>query len=284
MTEGTPLTLDVFTVPCRPIIRPLRPRAPPGGWSWPPTAAVLIAGKHEAVVVDTLVTTGDAENLADWIEATGKTLTAIYVTHDHADHFLGAPVLLRRFPKSRLVALPLVIEDIRLQLMSGVIEKYWKPMFDGNVADGHVLPEPLDHGRIDLEGHEIFAVQSGQSDTAHSTYLHIPELAAIVVGDIAYDGVHMRLGDTDRDKRMAWVQTLSELAALQPRIVVAAHRRPEAKNAPEILAECVDYILDFDGFLADGIRARELIRKMITAYPERIDLSTLYTAAYILSS
>jgi glyoxylase-like metal-dependent hydrolase (beta-lactamase superfamily II) len=284
MTEGTPLTLDVFTVPSRPIIRPPRPRAPPDGWNWPPTAAVLIAGKREAVVVDTLVTTGDAAKLADWIEATGKKLTAIYVTHDHADHFLGAPVLLRRFPKSRLVALPMVIEEIRPQLMSGFIEKYWKPMFDGNVADGQVVPEPLDDGRVDIEGHEIFAVQTGQSDSAHSTYLHIPELAAIVAGDIAYNGVHMRLGNTDHDKRMAWIQTLRELAALQPRIVVAAHRRPEATNAPEILAECVDYILDFDRFLADGVGAKELIRRMVAAYPERINLSTLYTAAYMLSS
>jgi hypothetical protein len=112
----------------------------------------------------------------------------------------------------------------------------------------------------------------------------LPELAVIVAGDIAYNGVHMRLGDTDRDKRMTWVQTLSELAALQPRIVVAAHRRPEATNAPEILAECVDYILDFDGFLADGVRAKELIRRMVAAYPEHINLSTLYTTAYMLSS
>ena len=284
MTEGTPLTLDVFTVPSRPIMRPSRPRAPPDGWNWPPTAAVLIAGKREAVVVDTLVTTGDAAKLADWIEATGKKLTAIYVTHDHADHFLGAPVLLRRFPKSRLVALPMVVEEIRPQLGSGFIEKYWRPMFDGNVADGQVVPEPLDDGRVDIEGHEIFAVQTGQSDSAHSTYLHIPELAAIVAGDIAYNGVHMRLGNTDHGKRMAWIQTLRELAALQPRIVVAAHRRPEATNAPEILAECVDYILDFDRFLADGVGAKELIRRMVAAYPERINLSTLYTAAYMLSS
>jgi glyoxylase-like metal-dependent hydrolase (beta-lactamase superfamily II) len=178
----------------------------------------------------------------------------------------------------------MVIEEIRPQLMSGFIEKYWKPMFDGNVADGQVVPEPLDDGRVDIEGHEIFAVQTGQSDSAHSTYLHIPELAAIVAGDIAYNGVHMRLGNTDHDKRMAWIQTLRELAALQPRIVVAAHRRPEATNAPEILAECVDYILDFDRFLADGVRAKELIRRMVATYPERINLSTLYTAAYMLSS
>jgi glyoxylase-like metal-dependent hydrolase (beta-lactamase superfamily II) len=155
MTEGAPLTLDVFTVPSRSIIRPPRPHAP--------------AGKREALVVDTLATTGDAAKLADWIEATGKKLTAIYVTHDHPDHFLGAPFLLRRFPKSRLVALPLVVEEIRPQLMSGVIEKYWKPMFDGNVADEQLVPEPLDDARIELEGHEIFAVQPDQSDTAHST-------------------------------------------------------------------------------------------------------------------
>jgi len=284
MVKTARLALEIFSAPSRPVIRPERPLAPPGGWNWPPTAAVLIAGERDAVIVDTLVTMTDAEQLADWIEARRRRLTMIYVTHDHADHYLGAPILLRRFPEARLVALPQVVEDIRPQLTSGLVERYWKPMFDGDIAGGQVLPEPLADGRIDIEGHDIFAVQAGQSDTAHSTYLHIPELGAVIAGDIAYNDVHMQLGGTDHAKRMRWIKTLCEIGSLNPRTVIAAHCRPNAPNTPDVVAKSISYIVDFDRIFATGPSASGLIDGMKAAHPTRLSLTTLYSAAYMLAS
>src|SRR5579863_5164570 len=81
MAEQTPLLIDVFTVPSRPLIRPLVPPPPPGGFTWAPITATLISGERDAVLVDTLVTVDDANALADWVEAKGKRVIAIYVTH-----------------------------------------------------------------------------------------------------------------------------------------------------------------------------------------------------------
>ncbi|MFJ7108408.1 hypothetical protein ACIQU2_12440 [Pseudomonas sp. NPDC098740] len=39
-------------------------------------------------VVDTFLTIDASQALLDWISASGKNLTTIYVTHGHADHFL----------------------------------------------------------------------------------------------------------------------------------------------------------------------------------------------------
>lgn len=33
-----------------------------------------------------------------WVEQTGRVITDIYITHGHGDHWLGAPVVLDRFP------------------------------------------------------------------------------------------------------------------------------------------------------------------------------------------
>ncbi|WP_405512555.1 MBL fold metallo-hydrolase [Streptomyces canus] len=98
------LTLSVFTAPARPVHAPLPVAPPDGGWTWPPTAATLIAGEREAILVDTVPTVEDAQKLADWIEASGKELTTIYITHGHFDHFLGSSTLLDRFPQARVVA------------------------------------------------------------------------------------------------------------------------------------------------------------------------------------
>jgi glyoxylase-like metal-dependent hydrolase (beta-lactamase superfamily II) len=225
--EETKLSVEVFTAPTRPVLRPPDPPAPPGGWTWPPTAATLIAGERDAVLVDTLVTIDDVFALADWVEAKGKRVTTIYVTHEHGDHYLGAPVLLARFPGSRLVSTQTVVELIRLQFATPIVEQYWRPMFGGGVAEGQVLPEVLEDNVIDLEGHKIAAFDVGQSDCEHSTFLHVKEASAVVIGDIAYNGVHMHLGATDHAKRLEWVETIRGVAVLQPEVVVAAHQVPD---------------------------------------------------------
>ena len=60
-----------------------------GEATWPATSVSLISGKHDAVLIDALLTTRDAARIVDWIQAIGKSLTTIYITHGHGDHFFG---------------------------------------------------------------------------------------------------------------------------------------------------------------------------------------------------
>ena len=39
-----------------------------------------------SVLIDAALTTEDAEQIVRWIEAIGKNLTTIYITHGHGDH------------------------------------------------------------------------------------------------------------------------------------------------------------------------------------------------------
>jgi len=43
-----------------------------------------------------------------------------------------------------------------------------------------VLPQLLTADALDLEGNELRVLRIGQADTAHSTVLHVPSLAAVV--------------------------------------------------------------------------------------------------------
>jgi glyoxylase-like metal-dependent hydrolase (beta-lactamase superfamily II) len=58
------------------------------------------------VLVDTFLTSEQAQTLADWVAASGKNLTAIYVTHGRGDHFFGLVPLLERFPRAKAIATP----------------------------------------------------------------------------------------------------------------------------------------------------------------------------------
>ena len=54
---------------------------------WSPTSSTLIFEDRDAVLVDALLTMDEARALADWVAASGRNLTTIYITHGHGDHF-----------------------------------------------------------------------------------------------------------------------------------------------------------------------------------------------------
>src|SRR2546425_13359967 len=55
--------------------------------------STIVSGERDAVVIDGQFTRTDAERLAETIKASGKNLTAVYITHGHPDHYWGLTTL-----------------------------------------------------------------------------------------------------------------------------------------------------------------------------------------------
>src|SRR5580658_8539261 len=62
------------------------------------TVAVEVVGPTEMLLWDGQFHVADARRLADKIAGSGKHLKAIVVSHPDSDHYLGASVILERFP------------------------------------------------------------------------------------------------------------------------------------------------------------------------------------------
>ncbi len=274
-----PLRLDVFVAPYKPIVGLIPPMSE-GEATWPATSVSLISGERDAVLIDALLVPDDARRVVDWIRATGKNLTTIYITHGHGDHFFGLNTILAAFPNARAVTAAAVVPEAQSQLSPGLMQ-FWNAVFPGQIPEHPIVPDALEGDVIDLEGQELRIITVGQSDTGVSTIVHIPSLAAVIAGDVAYNGIHQWLAQTDHEKRMGWIASVEKIEALEPRIVVASHKRPDARDddPAAILGNTRTYIRDFDKSLSESHSAQELVDRMMVLHGGLGNPYTLWTAA-----
>ena len=236
---------------------------------WSPISSTLVYGKRDADLVDAFITVEQARALVDWVVASGKNLTTIYATHGHGDHFFGASTVLERFPRARLVATPDVVKVMRQQASPQSLGSFWNPLFPGQISDHLVIAEELTENVIDLEGHDLVVVPLGHTDTGNTTCLHVPSTSLVVAGDAAYNGVHLYLAESDPQRRREWIAALDTIESLNPRAVIAGHKRPGNADSSKIIEETRQYIRDFDRVAGTTTTGRELYDKMLEVYPDR---------------
>jgi glyoxylase-like metal-dependent hydrolase (beta-lactamase superfamily II) len=281
--QSASLSWDVHVAPLEPM---------PGGdlapgekeRSWSPISATLISGERDAVLVDALLTVGQANDLAEWVAAHGKNLTAVYITHGHGDHWFGLGAVLDRFPNARAFALPAVIEQMRAGSAPELLEAFWKPRFDGKLPRDLVFAEPLDDHTIELEGHKLVAVELGHTDTNQTTCLHVPDVGLVVAGDAAYNDVHLYLAESDPQGRREWIAALDTIEVLHPQTVIAGHQRAGRHDGPEIIEETRQYIRDFDRIAETTSTARDLYDQVLALHPDRINPDVVWISAQALKS
>jgi glyoxylase-like metal-dependent hydrolase (beta-lactamase superfamily II) len=272
------LTFEVFVAPpVRVITNDLAPGQSLRVWS--PITATLIAGERDAVLVDALMTTEQGRSLADWIAASGKNLTTVYITHGHGDHWFGVSAIRERYPHARTVATPLVVEHMQQQVSPKTFGAFWESRFPGQIQRDVAVAEAVRDLRMELEGHELIPVETGHTDTEGTTVLHVPSIGLVVAGDVAYNDVHLYLAESDHDRRLEWIRALDTIDAMRPRAVVAGHKRPGLADDPKIVEETRRYIHDFDRSAEHTSSAEELYSEMLSLYPDRVNPGALWSSA-----
>ena len=279
--QPTRLSWDVYVAPPTPTVDD---DLPPGAsqTAWSPISATLISGDRDAVLVDPLLTSAQACDLAEWVAATGKNLTAVYITHGHGDHWFGLGIILDRFPRARAIALPAVIEQMHQGSTPDFLASFWHPRFPGQIPEPLVLAGPLPDHTIDLEGHELIAVELGHTDTDSTTCLHVTDIDLVVAGDAAYNDVHLYLAESSPRTRGDWIAALDTIESLQPRAVIAGHKRASRADDPSIIEETRQYIRNVNQITQTTNTAPELYEQILARYPGRLNSGALWLSACAL--
>jgi glyoxylase-like metal-dependent hydrolase (beta-lactamase superfamily II) len=260
------LGVNVFTAPGKTMVGE-RPKPFGEAFGFDPITSTLIFGEYDAVLVDAMGTVAEAEALADWVALHNRNLETIYITHAHFDHFYGLSILLDRFPGARAIATPNAVKAMQASFTPPV-ERLARRLFPGQVATKLVSPEPYKHDTFTLEGHELRIIDEGRTDSPDSTSLYVPSIGLIAAGDVVYNQCHMYVGDTTPESRKNWIADLDRLAALNPTMVVAGHKKPGAPDSPVAIQDTKRYLLDFDRLKQTTASDEELFSQMKALYPD----------------
>jgi glyoxylase-like metal-dependent hydrolase (beta-lactamase superfamily II) len=254
---------------------------PPGkeNLAWVTNTVTLIYGERDAILVDTFLSVQHSKELVDWVVASGKKLTTIYITHAHGDHFFGLKFLLDRFPDARAFATAPVVAGMKNQINPDVVKSFWEPRFPGQVPAQLVVPEILEGDAFYLEGEVLKVVPLGHTDTSHTTALHVPSIGLVISGDGVYNHTHLYLAECDAKGRNEWLQALDRIESLHPKAVVAGHGVPDPDSSPRHIEETRGYIHDFNACVAITATPLELYERMLSLHPNRVNPGSLWLAA-----
>jgi glyoxylase-like metal-dependent hydrolase (beta-lactamase superfamily II) len=259
------LGVNVFTAPGKAMVGE-RPKPFGEALGFDPITSTLIFGEHDAVLVDAMGTVAEAEALAAWVALHNRNLETIYITHAHFDHFYGLGILLDRFPDARAITTPKALAAMQMSF-TPTVERLARRMFPGQVPTRLVSPEPYEGGTFTLEGHEVRIIEQGRTDSPDSTSLYVPSIGLIVAGDVVYNQCRMYVGDTTPESRKNWIAALDRLAALNPTIVVAGHKKPGAPDSPSAIQDTKRYLEDFDRVQKTATSDQQLFDQMTELYP-----------------
>jgi glyoxylase-like metal-dependent hydrolase (beta-lactamase superfamily II) len=230
------------------------------------TNSVIIEGTHEVMLVDAQLTKTSAEKVLQEIQKTKKPLSIIYITHEHADHFLGLEIFKEAYPRVRIIANSAVVGRID-RVYQEKIDK-WKTIL-GSGATSHVVAiEKFDGNFIKFENSKIEVLKHVQGDTDENTMLWIPGSRILIAGDVVVNNMHVYTAETDSKARGKWLNSINKIRELKRSVVIPGHSKVGAPlNATIAVDFTENYLLVFEEELKKAKDPDSLINAMKERFP-----------------
>jgi glyoxylase-like metal-dependent hydrolase (beta-lactamase superfamily II) len=228
--------------------------------------SIIVEGDHEVMLVDAQLTKTSAEKVLQEIKETKKPLSIIYITHEHADHFLGLEVFKGAYPGVTIIGTSAVVDRIN-KVYREKLDK-WQKILGSGASSRVVEISKFDGSYIDFEGSRIQVIKDIQGDTGQNTMLWIPGQRILIAGDVLFDDIHVYTAETDSNARAKWLDTLRKVRELKPSVVVPGHSKIGAALDASTAVDFTErYLLAFNEELKTAKDPEGLINAMKEKFP-----------------
>jgi len=231
--------------------------------------STLVYGPTEAILIDTQFHISEATALADEIAAKGKKLKAIFITHPDEDHYLGTAVMHQRFPDTPIYMTADALTHFQKVVASQLVAA--KRALAAEAPDAVPTPELLPSTHLLVDGQSVEITPDLQGDVLDPTnsFVWIPALRTVIAGDIAFNYVHVYLGDSTDLSRQRWQDSIKRIQSLHPRRVIAGHKKSaDLADTPQVLIATGEYLKSFDTARKSTSDAKALVDSMKQKYPD----------------
>jgi glyoxylase-like metal-dependent hydrolase (beta-lactamase superfamily II) len=250
---------------------------------WSPITSTLIIGRRDAVLIDPPLTTTQAAEVGDWIEASGRRLRQIYITHGHGDHWFAGIALQQRFPGVTVRATGGTTKLMEAQNDPDFRAEFWDRVFPGQLPAGELDVSIVEEDGFELDGVALVPVEVGHTDTEATTMLHVPDMGLLVAGDVVYNGVHLYLTESGGTAGIdEWLAALDTAEALRAAAVIAGHKDPRAFDNPSQIQATRRYLTDARRLVESSESAETFYEEMLRLHPNRVNPGALWGAAITL--
>jgi glyoxylase-like metal-dependent hydrolase (beta-lactamase superfamily II) len=198
----------------------------------------LVEGVEGVVAVDAPLLLSDGRAFRARLEALGKQLLGVLVTHPHPDHYntIGELLAGEDVP---VIAHRDVDREIRAR--DEAKRAQWKPTFGDEWPASATFPNRVvaDEESVELGDLRFTAWDFGPCESESETVWLLGDGETAFVGDLAFNGTHAYLGDGRTD---AWLRAIdrAEESLAGVRTLYVGHGGPAV---PAVLAEQRRYLL-----------------------------------------